>query len=808
MPPDPAQFRHAPGAPGIEPRWTSSAKTGLGTSLGRASRVWFTLSHGILNEIYYPDVDRACVRDMGLVITDGVTFFSEEKRHTRHETSRLADGVPAYRIVNICDRERYRVEKEIVTDPSRAVVLQRTRFVALKGVANDYRVHVLLAPHLGNRGAGNTAWLGRHDGHPVLLAERDGYAVALACSADWLSRSVGFVGVSDGWQDLHAHFRLTWHYDRAEHGNVALTGEVSGRDASEGIVLAVGFAGDPDAAAAQAVASLRAGFDAARDDYVRAWLDWHASISAIAPAPAEGRDLTSISASVIRTSESKTRPGGVVASLSIPWGSAKGDDNLGGYHLVWPRDLAETAGALLALGAVADARRVLLYLRETQDDDGHWAQNMWIDGTPYWTGVQLDETAFPILLVGLARREGAVTDEELSEYWPMVRRAAAYLVTNGPVSAQDRWEEDPGYSPFTLAATIAALLVAADLADAAGERALATYLRETADGWNDAIERWTYVTGTDLGASLGVDGYYVRIAPPEVADAASPAQGFVPIKNRPPDHSEAPAGHIISPDALALVRFGLRAPDDPRITNTIRVIDALLRVDTPHGVAWHRYNDDGYGEHADGTAFDGVGIGRAWPLLSGERAHYELAAGHRAEAERLLGAMEGFASDGGLLPEQIWDAPDIPERELWRGRPSGSAMPLVWAHAEYVKLRRSLQDGRVFDVPGVCVTRYLEQHVSSPRMAWRFSQRLRSIPAGKALRVEVLVPAVVRWTGDDWTTIRDTPTIDTGAGVHMADLPVQGLRPGAAIKFTIYWPDARRWEGEDFAIDVTAMIPA
>ena len=326
----------------------------------------------------------------------------------------------------------------------------------------------------------------------------------------------------------------------------------------------------------------------------------------------------------------------------------------------------------------------------TQEWDGHWPQNMWLDGRPYWNGVQLDETAFPILLVDLARRAAGLFPDALAHLWPMIRKAAGFVLQNGPVTQQDRWEEDGGYSPFTLAVTIAGLLTAADLAEICGEGALAPYLRETADIWNAGIERWTYARDTDLARRLGIEGYYVRIAPPEVADGASPIHGFVPIKNRPPEQSALPAVELVSPDALALVRYGLRAPDDPRILNTVRAIDALLRAETPFGPVWHRYNGDGYGEHEDGAPFDGTGVGRAWPLLTGERAHYELAAGHRARAEDLMRTMEAFANESGLLPEQIWDAPDIPARELFFGRPSGSAMPLVWAHAEYLKLRRSL----------------------------------------------------------------------------------------------------------------------
>ena len=335
---------------------------------------------------------------------------------------------------------------------------------------------------------------------------------------------------------------------------------------------------------------------------------------------------------MVRVHEAKNFAGGLIASLSIPWGSSNGDDDLGGYHLCWPRDLVETAGGLLAAGGRETVARILHYLQSTQEADGHWPQNMWLDGAPYWNGIQMDETAFPILLVGLVHREKALGMDDLTTLWPMVKRAASFLVRNGPVTQQDRWEEDGGYSPFTIAVEIAALLVAADLAEANNEAEAATYLRETADIWNANIERWMYVTGTKLARRIGVEGYYVRIAPPEAADSASPEAGFVPIKNRPPGQSAEPAIHIVSPDALALVRFGLRAADDPRIVNTVKVIDALLKLETPNGPSWHRYNEDGYGEHADGMAFDGTGIGRVWPLLTGERAHYALAAGRPNDA--------------------------------------------------------------------------------------------------------------------------------------------------------------------------------
>jgi glucoamylase len=797
--------RYAPGGPGIEPRWTSSAKSGVGTALGATSRVWFTLSHGIFNEIYYPRVDHACTRDLGLIVTDGRAFFSEEKRHALHQVAYLAEGVPAYRLINTCRQGRYRIEKQIIAAPRRDAVLQSTHFIPLRDRLEDYHLYILLAPHLGNRGSGNTAWVGDYKGTAMLFAERDGYAMALTCSEPWVKCSAGFVGVSDGWQDLSQHKQMTWTYTHAEQGNVALTGEVDVRASSGAFVLALGFGACAAEAGHQALASLMDGFAGTQAEYVGQWQGWQSPLRALQAGGASERDLYRLSMAVLHTHEAKSFPGGLIASLSIPWGFAKGDEDLGGYHLVWPRDLVETAAGLLAGGAHREACRVIHYLRVTQEADGHWPQNMWLDGTPYWNGVQMDETALPILLVDLARREGA-EDGDVTRFWPMVRRAAGYVVRNGPVTQQDRWEMDPGYSPFTLGAEIAALLAAADLADLAAAPQMATYLRETADTWNASIERWIYVTDTAVDRQLGVEGHYVRIAPPEQAEAASPRHGFVPIKGRSPEQSSGPAAYIVGPDALALVRFGLRAADDPRIVNTVAVIDAVLKVDTPYGPAWRRHVQDLYGEHVDGTPFNGTGCGRAWPLLTGERAHYELIAGRRGHAESLMHAMEAFANEGGMIPEQIWDAPDIPERELRFGQPSGSAMPLVWAHAEYVKLRRSLQDHGVFDMPPQTVQRYVVQKTDSPYAVWRFNNKTASIPAGKTLRLESLAAAVVHWSADGWQTAHDTGTCDTGLGIYVADLPTARLPVGTALRFTFYWPTADRWEGTDFVVEVTPPV--
>jgi glucoamylase len=791
----------APGWPGLPARWTSSAKTGVGTSVSRDSRVWFTLSHGIVNEIYYPRIDHACTRDLGFIVTDGHSYFSEEKRDSHSGTSQVTPGIPAYRVHNTASDGRYRIEKELLTDPWRDVLLQRIRFVPLEGALDDLRLHVLLAPHLANRGSGNTAWVGDYKGFPMLFAERDHHALALACTAPWLVRSVGFVGVSDGWQDLKVNKRLTQVYTRAENGNVAVTGEIDIGSKNGTFVMALGFGPTAMEAGQHALISLLEDFDDVWSAYIRSWQAWRARLKGAVPLEAQSR-LYQVSAALMRTHESKRVEGGIIASLSIPWGFSKPDDDLGGYHLVWPRDLVESAAGFIAIGAHEHVRRVLRYLQVTQEADGHWSQNMWLDGTPSWQGIQMDETALPVLLVDLAYRKGVLDDNERNGYWPMVRRAAAFLVRNGPASPQDRWEEASGYAPFTVATEVAALVVAAEIAAANGDETIATYLLETADSWNASIERWLYVTGTALAHRHGVAGYYVRVAEPDRGDAPSPCLGCVPIENRAPDQSTGPTALMVSLDALAFVRFGLRAPDDPRILNTVKVIDATLKVDTPRGPVWHRYQGDGYGEHADGRPFDGTGIGRGWPLLTGERGHYELSAGRAGVARQLAGAMEAFAGESGLLPEQVWDSADIPDRELFIGHPSGSAMPLVWAHAEYVKLCRSLWEGEIFDRPPQTVERYLVKGVTSSLVVWSFNQKVRRMCRGKTLRVETLAPGNVHWSMDGWRTVHDTTTQDTGLGVHFADLDTERLPSGGQVDLTFCWPGSGNWEGTDFFVSV------
>ena len=791
-----------PGFPGILPRWTSSAKSGIGKSINFSSDVVFTLSHGILNEVYYPREDIVCIRDMEFIVTDGESFFSEEKRDTEHSIKWMKEGIPAFKIVNTCKQKKFSIEKEIITDPYRDTLLQKVKFTSLqKGDKTKYRLYVLLAPHINNRGENNDGWQDDYKGKPMLFAYREGITLALACfDSFFIKRSVGYVGTSDGYIDLIQHKKMEWEYQKATNGNIALTAEIDISDTKE-FVLALGFGTTKLDAANNAWASLMDGFESAEKEYFERWDAFQDKLKSVKTERGTMGKNFRTSAAIMNMHTSKKFPGAVVASLSIPWGQIKGDNDIGGYHLVWPRDLVESSGGFLALNAKDEVLKILNYLMSIQQDDGKWSQNMWLQGKASWTGIQMDETAMPIILVDLCYRNKQLDDERMKRYWPGIKKAISFIVLNGPGTQQDRWEEEAGLTAFTLSAEIAALLSAAHLAEINNEPSIAEYCRQTADFWNDQIESWTYVTDTPLSKEVGVEGYYMRVNP-----YSKPAEeikdNVIYIKNKTRENGKMHLWELICVDALALVRFGLRAPDDPKMLNTIKVIDAKLKVDTPGGPCWHRYANDGYGEEASGRGFsgNGQGIGRAWPLLTGERAHYEIAAGNIKGAKELLKTMDAF-SNNGLLSEQIWDTADIPERELYFGQHSGSAMPLVWAHSEYIKLCHSIKEKKIFDMSVHTHERYMKKKTVSQYIVWRFNYQPAHISSKKKLRIEVLTPAVVHWTIDNWGTKNDTETFDTKLGMHIADLNISD-RKADKIKFTFYWKEANRWENRNFEVKI------
>jgi glucoamylase len=782
---------NAPGAPGLPPTWSSSAKEMVGCSLG-PSRLWFTIGGGILNEVYYPRIDIPQIRDLGIIVADGRGFWVEVKRMYRHSLRLAAPGVPAVLIVH--EHERFELTLRIAPCRERDVLLIE---IELTG-DESLRPYALLAPHLGGTGNNNSAAIAGHRGHRVLWAEQGPFALALAVATPdqqdaWGRASCGFVGTSDGWQDFARNGAMTWEHVNAGPGNIALTGELPRK-----AVLALGFGSSTESAATLALSALFEPFEATWQRQIDDWNGWHRDcaerVSLSDGLPPECVSQFKLSTVALRAHLDKTYPGAMVASLSVPWGNTKEERE--GYHLVWPRDLCECAGALLAVGAAREALDTLRYLRATQLADGHWNQNQWLGGKPYWSGVQLDETAFPVLLVAQLEERGESDGIQVAD---MIRRALSFIVCNGPASDQDRWEEDAGINTFTLASCIAALVCGARHLDPeARELALAV-----ADYWNASLEDWTAVTDTPLCGRQGLPGYYVRVAPREAVHDRGALKRVLPVKNQTVDPG-LPASAQIGVDFLQLVRFGLRRADDPLVTATVRLADMLLKVDTPTGPSWHRYNDDGYGEHDDGSAFDGTGRGRAWPLLTGERGHYELAAGH--DPLPLLLAMVRMASPGGMLPEQVWDAAPVPSRGLEPGRPTGSAMPLAWTHAEYIKLVVSRSLGRAFDRPQCVWERYSGRRPRLERIIWCTHAPASELPEGVALTVAVNSPATFRWGFDGWKDVGERRTKPSSLGLHTVDIDTTHLKSGRAIDLTYRLEPGGEWAGRDFRISVVPAL--
>lgn len=784
--------------PGIDPRWTRGNKDAVGTAYSASSRVWFTLSSGILNEVYYPTLDRPQIRDLQYLVTDGESFFHDERRHLVSSTRELSHHALGYEITSVDSEGRYRIVKEVIADPHHACVLIHTRLEAEESLLRKLRLFSLLAPHLDVGGFGNSGHSLDVAGYTIQVAHKGDTWLAIAATIPFVRRSCGYVGSSDGWTDLAENFQMDFEFDTANDGNIALTGELDLRKSHE-FTLGLAFGNGQHDAVATLLQSLGVPFAAHRERFIEQWERVCKNVLPIKKkAAGDGERLYHTSHSLLLSHEDKTYPGAMIASLSIPWGEVRGDDDIGGYHLVWTRDMVNSATGLLAAGNTDTPLRSLIYLACSQLPDGGFHQNFWINGDSYWTGIQLDEVAFPIMLAWRLHEAGALRD---FDPYPMVLRAASYLVRQGPATPQERWEENSGYSPSTLASNIAALTCAASFARGRGDEVTATFLQQYADFLECHVEPWTVTTEGTLVS--GIPRHFIRIHPVDVTDPEpneNPNTATLHVKNCAPGQRYGfPAKEIVDAGFLELVRYGIRKPGDPLIEDSLRVVDALLKVDTPAGPCWRRYNHDGYGQRADGGPFEGWGTGRAWPLLTGERGHYELAAGR--DAAPYLRAMEGFANSNGILPEQVWDEPDRPESHLCFGGQTGAATPLMWAHAEYIKLLRSASDGKVFDLIPVVADRYQQRHDCMTLEIWKPNRRVRTIRPGATLRIQAPAPFRLRWSHDEWNAVQDTSSKATVLNIDYVDIPVSSKQSGS-IRFTFFWKDEERWEQRDYQVDI------
>lgn len=716
-----AEATDPPGSPGAAATWTKGDKEGVGTSLNPASKVWYTLTEGTMSEVYYPRADTPNTRELQFAVSDGTTAQRESEQSTR--TVELADPKAlSYRQTTTDDAGRWRLTKTYVTDPERSSVMLGVIFEALDGGA--YELFVLSDPSLAGTSGGDSG--STADGALLASDLADAatpVASALVSSVGFGAVANGYVGTSDGWTDLAADGRLDNASATAGPGNISQTGQIPlAAGGTTEFSLALGFGADSAEALATAKASLTAGYKKVSKSYTGEWKKYLNSLSQ--PAKSLDGDLRTqydVSLMTVKSHEDKTFPGAFIASLTIPWGQAAGaESHREGYHAVWARDMYQSVTALLAAGDKTAASRGVEWLfRYQQQPDGHFPQTSRVDGTIGQNGIQLDETAFPILLANqIGRTDAAFYRNEL-------KPAADYLVTAGPKTPQERWEETGGYSTSTLASQIAALAAAGEIAEQNGDAGSAAIYRATADEWQRSTEKWMFTTNGPVG-----DGkYYLRIsATGNPNDGATRDWG-----NGAGVH---PENAVLDGGFLEFVRLGIKAPADPFVADSLAETDASISQETPGGRMWHRYTYDGYGEKADGSPWDGTGIGRLWPLLSGERGEYALANGQ--DAVPYLQTMHSAANAGYMIPEQVWDRDEPTSYGHELGRSTGSASPLSWAMAQYVRLAAGVKAGAPVETPRNVAARYAGGAAySSPELA---------LTAPEALTTADSATAVVRGT--------------------------------------------------------------
>ena len=648
----------------------------LGTARNTTSKVWYTVAGGVLSDVYYPTIDNTNVETLQYMVTDGSTFTDLQARDTTYSVEALPDsGGMACRVTTTAKSGKYTIETQFVTDPARNTVLMR---VKLSPADAGYRLYVRFDPTVNGNGGGGTgnggadsATVDTSAGHPVLVssdtvtstnaANRD-YAQPVYAAVDGVlsEATSGLVGEpSDGLEQLDASHAIVDPSPDASDGNVVQTARIG---LTDGVgVLALGFGATQGEAVATAEGSLGSSFEKTLAAYRKGWKDYDNGLVKPRAEKLPGiagkdqkrlEDTYYLSANVLKASEDKTFAGAIVASLASPWGQAvsAGDPAntyFGSYREVFARDLYEAWTGLVADGDLATARAATLFLFQRQQlPDGSMPRNSLVNGkvAPDSFGTQLDETAYPIMMAD----QLGLTDATL--YADHVKPAANFVAAHGPAFGVERWEEQSGYSPSTIAAEIAGLVAAADLARANGDTASASVWLGIADDWQRSVKGWTVTTNGALASR-----YFIRLSKtgdPNAAITYNVGNGGPTLDQR----------SVVDAGFLELVRLGALSASDPDVLASLPVVDATIRSTTPSGPGWHRYNGDGYGDRGeDGRPWapSGVGTGHLWPALSAERGEQELATGKAAAAASLLQSMSRFASGVGLIPEQDWELPDL-----------------------------------------------------------------------------------------------------------------------------------------------------
>ena len=730
----------APGGPGALSHFDLARKDCLGTARNTTSKVWYTVAGGILSDVYYPTIDNTNVETLQYIVTDGATFTDLQARDMTYTVQAVTDSGGMACKVTAADKDGlYSIETTYITDPSRNAVLMRVAFTPKpKPNKPGLQLFVRFDPTVNGNGGGGTgnggadsATVDESSGHPVLVASdpvtatnaanRD-YAEAVFAALDgpFDQASVGFAGSeSDGLEQLDDSHALSPTYPDAREGNVVATARMA-LDGSGKTVLALGFGETSDEATDTAAGSLAAGFDTAFNTYKSGWTAYDATLTnprveKLAVSVAERKQLKDayyLSANVIKASEDKTFPGAIVASLASPWGQAvsAGDPNntyFGSYREVFARDLYESWTGLVGAGDLATARDATLFLFERQQlPDGSFPRNSLVNGkvAPDSFNTQLDEVAYPVLMA----YQLGLTDASL--YEDHIKPAANYVAAHGPAFGVERWEEQSGYSPSTIAAEIAGLVAAAELATTNGDDDSAAVWLGVADEMQRSIKDWTVTTS----GPLSDEPYFIRLS--KTGDPNADIDYNVGNGGPTLDQRE-----VIDAGFLELVRLGELPAHDPDVVRTLPIVDDVIKSTTPSGPGWHRYNGDGYGDRgSDGRPWapSGQGTGHLWPALSAERAEHSLASGDTAEATSLLLGMRAYASGIGLIPEQAWELDPIGADDYGTdpttasigfqpGKAAGSASPLTWSAASFVRLTADLAAKRNVVLPAATHDRYV-----------------------------------------------------------------------------------------------------
>ena len=727
-----------PAGPEERTRWTTGEKFGVGTVADHGttdpSRVWYTLTAGALTEPRFPRVDVMNLRTLDFLVVDAdadSTYTARTYRERRDVDDGLERAVEPTADEALCYRHAVRepgdgrghewtLTAEYAADPDGDALLADVRFDADDG--GDYQVYVVGDVALTNGGSVDRGLrLGRPAEHHLVARDATAYdasgdveepeesvAVALTSSSRFAWASAEAAG-TDRLEGLFGDGTRPESRTAADGTNVVLVGEVGeGRRVRETLALGFGTEADTAAALGEAQGALTAGFENVRSGYVRSWTDYLAERE-VPESVADDPDLRrqyDAALMTLRACEDKRHQGASVASPSVPWGDAvvAGDERGYGYNFVWSRDLYQVATAHLAAGDVETPADALAYVyRRQQDETGFIPQNTYLDGQTRWGGEQMDNISYPAVLAYLLDEAG-IGFEEADYGYRHVKRSADYVARNGPATAQERWEEEAGYSPSSIAAEIAGLACAGALAADTGHDADALVWTALADDWADQVEAWcaTVTGGERHDAPVP---YYLRVARDGDPDAGHRRT----LANAGPTLDER---DVIDAGFLDLVRLGIRPPDHPVVQNSLLAVDESIRVETPHGPGFYRYNGDGYGERGGDDAGapwtpETGGIGRLWPLLTGERAEYALRAEDDEDPTDLLATLAGFANEGRMLPEQVWDRATETEYGWRFGEGTGAATPLAWAQAGFVRLAHGIDAGRPVGTPRVVEERYV-----------------------------------------------------------------------------------------------------